>query len=146
MCTAIGHICNFTYQLTCKLALQQGNSTIYFVIEIFIFVFLLTALEALPYGDGVFSYLPPVAAQKEPVVSVRDAVLAATEYIPLEACAGHICAQAAGAYPPGVATLFPGERIEQADVQRMCAFRDAGLSLFGITEGQTACIKTEKAV
>ncbi len=110
------------------------------------YVRLLTALEALPYGDGVFSYLPPVAAQKEPVVSVRDAVLAATEYIPLEACAGHICAQAAGAYPPGVATLFPGERIEQADVQRMCAFRDAGLSLFGITEGQTACIKTEKAV
>ncbi len=107
---------------------------------------LFAALEALPSGQGQFSYLPPVAVQKTPVLRVRDALLSPAEPVLLEECAGRISAQAAGAYPPGVATLFPGERIEPADVQRMLAFREAGLSLFGITDGRTACVAEEKAV
>jgi arginine decarboxylase len=107
---------------------------------------LFAALTALPLGNGRFSYLPPVAVQKTPVLRVRDALLSPSEPVLLENCAGRICAQAAGAYPPGVATLFPGERIEEADVRRMLAFREAGLSLFGVAEGRTACVKEEKAV
>ena len=107
---------------------------------------LFAALTALPLGNGRFSYLPPVAVQKTPVLRVRDALLSPSEPVLLENCAGRISAQAAGAYPPGVATLFPGERIEEADVRRMLAFREAGLSLFGVAEGRTACVKEEKAV
>ena len=80
------------------------------------------------------------------MLRVRDALLSPSEPVLLENCAGRISAQAAGAYPPGVATLFPGERIEEADVRRMLAFREAGLSLFGVAEGRTACVKEEKAV
>lgn len=107
---------------------------------------LFAALAALPSDNGKFSYLPPVAVEKTPVLRVRDALLAPSEAVPLEECAGRISAQAAGAYPPGVATLFPGERIAEADVQRMLAFREAGLSLFGVSDGRTACVKTENAV
>ncbi len=101
---------------------------------------LLSALDRLPYGNGRFAYPPPTAVGKAPVLSVREAVLAPAELVPLEECEGRIAAAAAGAYPPGIAVLFPGERIGAEEVRTMLAFRDAGLPFFGLSGGRTACV------
>ena len=65
---------------------------------------LLPARSPLPVGAGLVP-LPPVRA------GLRDAVLAASETVPLPSALGRIAAQAACPCPPGVPVVMPGEEI-----------------------------------
>ena len=71
---------------------------------------------------------------------VRDAVLSRTELVPIEECAGRIAAQAAGAYPPGIAAVFPGERITNADIDYLFLQNKLKIPLFGAVKGKLCVV------
>ena len=54
----------------------------------------------------------------------------------LERAAGRIAADAAGAYPPGIALWQPGERITGEQVAYLQALRAQGGELFGVYDGK----------
>ncbi|MEG1548036.1 MAG: aminotransferase class V-fold PLP-dependent enzyme [Clostridia bacterium] len=101
---------------------------------------LLHALMMLPYGTQMLPNiaLPP---SRTALMSVRDAALADAEYIPLERSYGRIAAAAAGAYPPGIAALIPGEQITQEVISYLQSQVQADLTLFGISDGCVCCVK-----
>ena len=57
------------------------------------------------------------------------------EKIELSKAAGRVCAKAVGCYPPGVAILFPGERIKEENLAQLEAELKAGAKLFGAEGG-----------
>ncbi len=100
-----------------------------------------TDRTALPAGgDGT----PPLHAMPvdppeeipEAVMSVRDAVLGASELVPLEEAAGRVAAAAAGVYPPGTPLLWQGERISTDVVQYLLGAARLGAEIFGLDEGR----------
>ncbi|HWS28581.1 MAG TPA: aminotransferase class V-fold PLP-dependent enzyme [Clostridia bacterium] len=99
------------------------------------------AAEALPYGQSKAQPSRPPVLDHEAALSVRDAVLGKAELIPIEGCAGRIAAQAAGAYPPGIAAVFPGERITDADIGYFLLQKKLNIPLFGAREGKLCIVK-----
>lgn len=71
------------------------------------------ALQALSLGQSrpQHKMLPPPAAV--PVLSLRQALFAPVEYLPLREAQGRICAQSVAPYPPGVPVIAPGERVDK---------------------------------
>ncbi len=89
----------------------------------------------LPYGiclpDIPFKAPPSPAS---PVIPVRDAILAPSSGIELENAAGRISANAVGIYPPGVAVIYPGEKITGEIIHYLeAAIKDGG-TIFGLEE------------
>ncbi len=76
-------------------------------------------------------------------MSIRDAVFANKKHVPLEDAAGYVASDPAGVYPPGVATLFPGELISDEAVEKLITLRSRGAELFGVTEGKVAVVSEE---
>lgn len=76
-------------------------------------------------------------------MSIRDAVFANKKHVPLEDAAGYVASDPAGVYPPGVATLFPGELISDEAVKKLITLRSRGAELFGVTEGKVAVVSEE---
>jgi len=72
---------------------------------------LLRAVDMLPVGARV-AVTPPPPAVPERVLSLREAVLAPAEYVPVEAAMGRICASPTVACPPAVPVLMSGERVD----------------------------------
>jgi len=50
------------------------------------------------------------------VMSLREAVMAANEVVPINKSIGRICAEAVTPYPPGVPVVMPGEVITEEAV------------------------------
>ncbi|MBO6060744.1 MAG: hypothetical protein J6P98_01325, partial [Clostridia bacterium] len=76
----------------------------------------------------------------ETVMSVREAVFAKKEYLPLVDAVGRTAADPVGVYPPGVAVLFPGEIITESAVKLLIDEEDAGAALFGMHGGSVAVV------
>ncbi len=81
----------------------------------------------------------------ERVMSVTRSVFAPRECVPLESSVGRVCAEACGAYPPGIAILFPGERITEEAVRFLSAELDSGAALFGLEGGCVGVVKEQEA-
>lgn len=77
----------------------------------------------------------------ERVMSVSEAVFSPRELVPLEQAAGRICAEACGAYPPGIAVLFPGERISGEAAEYLINELRSGAALFGLEDGMPSVVK-----
>lgn len=101
---------------------------------------LLSALDALPYGD----YVPPPEfrpAASERVTDVRTALLSDAEPVLLRDAAGRVAGDAAGVYPPGTALIFPGERIAKAAVDELMRQCSLGGEPFGVPNGMVSCLR-----
>ena len=73
-------------------------------------------------GDGLSTYLP------EPVITLRAALFAPSERVPLVRAEGRIAAEAAAPFPPGVPVIAPGERFDKKVLEMlyaMCYNEDA---------------------
>ncbi|HMM31761.1 MAG TPA: aminotransferase class V-fold PLP-dependent enzyme [Clostridia bacterium] len=99
------------------------------------------AVAALPYGKTDIKVTHPPELDRELAMPVRDAVLSRTELVPIESCAGRIAAQAAGAYPPGIAAVFPGERITNADIDYLFLQNKLKIPLFGAVKGKLCVVR-----
>ncbi|MCH5278734.1 MAG: aminotransferase class V-fold PLP-dependent enzyme [Christensenellaceae bacterium] len=93
---------------------------------------------------GFLAVKNPTNAGKS-ALSVREAMLGKTELLPLDTAEGRISAQAVGIYPPGVATLFPGEVIEQSAIDILKLNISLGAKLFGTVDGMVSVVKQTDA-
>ena len=97
------------------------------------------ALRDLPKATALS--LPPLPLEiGEQATSVREAMLGRAVGVPLVQACGRVAAAPVGAYPPGTAILFPGERILEGAIAALCTQRDAGATLFGLDEGCVPCL------
>ena len=81
-------------------------------------------------------YLPQVS------MPMRRAFFAERRSVPLEEGIGRIAAAPAGAYPPGVPVILPGQKITEDMVDYLVLLRNRGYGLFGIyrNEIEIACV------
>ena len=73
------------------------------------------ALLALPRAGKALP-MPPPPPLPEQVLSLREALFAPREPLPLFRCAGRVSAQQIAPYPPGIPVIAPGERIGKKTV------------------------------
>lgn len=105
---------------------------------------LLDALRTLPYGTQVPERTSH-GLRLHRAMPLHEAVRAEVERLPLRACAGHIAADAAGVYPPGIPLWTPGECISAEAIAYLSAQQALGASLFGITEGKATVVRDHAA-
>ena len=110
---------------------------------------LITALEALPFRATKVSKptTKPKQARKtvnEKVMELREAVFAPLEEIPLLGAQGRIASEPVGIYPPGIARIMPGERIEKQAITELCAQEQNGGELFGVYNGNIFAVQTDR--
>ncbi len=111
------------------------------------YVRLLTALATLPTGTrasgphenaGEWAVCGRVP---ERMLSVRDAVFAAWERVPLAGAEGRAAVEPVGAYPPGIALAMPGEKFSGEMVRFLLREQEDGAALFGVQGGAVAVVK-----
>ncbi len=107
---------------------------------------LVDGLTHLPYGMDPAVKEPPFRPAASRVCSLREAMLGPVESVPLAGAVGRIAASAAGVYPPGLATLVPGERIEAAAADYLLRQQALGFSLFGVDGGRIGCVQTDSVL
>lgn len=108
------------------------------------YVVMITSPVAIEEIETIFTCLPPKRAEKgraavQPVIGKAaypvhmslDERLVLLPYVQAE---GRISGRAVGAYPPGIASLLPGERVTEEVINYVgCLLRQGG-QLFGMTE------------
>ena len=62
--------------------------------------------------------------------------------VPIAEASGRIAAAAIVPYPPGVALVWPGERLEAVDVQLVQKLASAGIACYGFDDGQVTVLKS----
>ncbi|HKM32951.1 MAG TPA: hypothetical protein VJX95_05245, partial [Oscillospiraceae bacterium] len=67
--------------------------------------------DAIPQQGGVLLEIP------KRIKSIRSALFAESENLPVSLCAGKICAQIQATCPPGVPIIAPGELITQGIIK-----------------------------
>lgn len=107
---------------------------------------LIDGLTHLPYGTEEANREPPFQPAGRRVRSLREAMLGPSESLPLSGAVGRIAAVAAGVYPPGVATLAPGERIGRLAADYLLRQQALGFSLFGVEEGRIGCVREDSVL
>lgn len=80
---------------------------------------------ALPKNETVLT-----SARMEELSGEKESV----RKLPLEECAGHVSAEYAYLYPPGIPVIVPGERISRESVEMLLTSRSQGFSLEGMEE------------
>lgn len=96
-------------------------------------------LAALPPAAAAISPLPDMRNLPEKVLELRQAAMADSEAVPLDAAIGRVAAAAAGLYPPGIPLVCPGERITGQVVSLLSA---AGTQeRFGLEGDKLLCVK-----
>lgn len=88
------------------------------------------ALAALPRGQEGFA-VPPLPLPGEIVLPLSCA-RGSRRTVALAEAQGCVAADAAGAYPPGIALWQPGERIEVRQIEYLMALKTQGCELFGV--------------
>jgi arginine/lysine/ornithine decarboxylase len=80
----------------------------------------------------------PSAGERAPetVMGVRKAALAPARWVSLPRAAGRVAAACAGAYPPGIPLVVPGERISQETVRALAQSPQC----FGVRRGSLRCV------
>ena len=76
---------------------------------------LVAVLTALPRKDAILT-VPPVVAPAEKVLSIREAVFAPSEVIPVSESEGRILSAATVGCPPAVPIVVSGERIDKTAI------------------------------
>ena len=104
---------------------------------------LLNALSCLTaYNKKACERTILVPSSAADAFSVREAFFAETEAVGLDAAEGRICAESTGIYPPGIALLFPGERITAQALKLLGAYLNTDAEFFGLSaEKKVYCIK-----
>lgn len=101
---------------------------------------LLDSLESLPKRSKKKKEAGPASNcfqhECERVTGLREAVFAPTERILLKEAAGRVASEAIGVYPPGIARIMPGERIDQTVVSDLLLEERNGGALFGVHDGK----------
>ena len=89
-------------------------------------------------NGGMYSLEQPMtneevnrAYESELAMPLREAALAAREPVPFADSEGRIAAISAGAFPPGVPMLLPGQRITAKNIRVMRYLRRRGFGVFG---------------
>ena len=91
---------------------------------------LASAMAELPWETETVA-IPALPEPGEAVLPMSCA-RGARRSIPLCEAAGHTAADAAGAYPPGIALWQPGERIEKRHIDYLTALKAQDCELFGV--------------
>ena len=105
---------------------------------------LISALAAMPRREGAAVYRTNVIKERicgETVMNVRRAVMSECECVGFTDAIGRVSAHAVGCYPPGIAILFPGERISERAIGLLDSERYGGADLFGLDGGLIAVVK-----
>lgn len=108
---------------------------------------LLSALEALPMlpqKEKATKKERFARPKNEQAMRIREAVFAPNEEIALEHAGGRVAAEPIGIYPPGIARIMPGERIDAKEAQRLLEERKNGGALFGVRDGRVFVVKEEE--
>lgn len=79
----------------------------------------------------------------EQAMRLRDAVFASAEQIPLESADGRVASEAIGVYPPGIARVMPGERIDADAIADLQNEQRNGGTLFGVCENGLIMVRQE---
>jgi lysine decarboxylase len=79
---------------------------------------------------------PASTGAPDMAVSPRKAFLHAGVKVPVSLAVGRISCESIAAYPPGVPTLLPGERISEAVVEHLRGVVAAGARLHGAADPQ----------
>lgn len=107
---------------------------------------LVDGLTHLPYGTKTVIQEAPFLPAGLRVCSLRQAMLGPVESVPLSGAVGRIAASPAGVYPPGLAALVPGERIEADTADYLLRQQAMGFSLFGVDAGRIGCVREESVL
>jgi arginine decarboxylase len=100
---------------------------------------LCVVLDLLPDDPASAGFeLPEPPPAGELVTSPRDAAFASHDLVPLHTAAGRISAESIVLYPPGVATVLPGERFTVEHVAYLAAMIARGCALRGTWDGASA--------
>ena len=100
----------------------------------------LLALPALPTKQPLLMAgcaAPPLPAAK---MRVREAALAPDEWVPLTRAEGRVSARCAGAYPPGVPMIAPGELVTAEVVETLSQALHRAGQCFGVENGGLRCV------
>lgn len=103
------------------------------------FVSLFNALKFIPRIDPLPSVSYDLPPPGERLLTLREAVLAPQDPVPLEKAAGRTASISAGLYPPGIPLLLPGETVTQACVDLLQ--RTDPARCFGVEDGHLICVK-----
>ena len=101
---------------------------------------LLEALGELTRRSSSFPTPSPVdlpqpgELELESVLSPREAFFGPREAVPANSAAGRIAVEQVTPYPPGIPTLVPGERINQAVVDYLRSGLEAGMVIPDVTD------------
>jgi len=108
---------------------------------------LLAALARLPDRAkriAVRPFAPTEWIACEQAMQLRNAVFAPSEQIPLAETDGRIASEAIGVYPPGIARVMPGERVDKRAISNLISEERGGGALFGVHKGKVFVVKQEK--
>jgi arginine/lysine/ornithine decarboxylase len=109
---------------------------------------LLNALAALPNRKTAKQKKQQnhcgVISGGERSMTIREAVFAQKDSVPLKQAAGRVASEAMGVYPPGIARVLPGERIDDRAILELIAEEQSGGALFGVRDGQIFVVRQEK--
>jgi arginine/lysine/ornithine decarboxylase len=94
---------------------------------------LVTAAPELPRQPPVRIPMPS-ELELESVMSPREAFFGPVEHVPAEAAIGRIAAEQVTPYPPGIAVMVPGERINAEVVEYLRSGLRAGMVLPDATD------------
>ena len=109
---------------------------------------LLDALAALPNRKTAKQKKQPsngcAISGGERVMTIREAVFAPKDLVPLTQAAGCVASEAMGVYPPGIARVLPGERIDDRAISDLTMEERIGGALFGVRDGKIFVVRQEK--
>ena len=109
---------------------------------------LMDALVAIPKRKAVKQKKPQnnsnVISGGERRMSIREAVFAPKESVPLREAEGRVASEALGVYPPGIARVLPGEKIDATMIADITMEEKSGGALFGVRDGRVFVVRQEK--
>lgn len=95
-------------------------------------------LRENPPEGKLLPMLPDMGQLPEKAMELREAAMAACEYVPLEKAAGRIAAASAGLYPPGIPLVCAGEVIPAGVVAQL--MRAGSHERFGLEGDKLLCV------
>jgi len=99
------------------------------------------ALLALPALPALSTKQPlMMEGHTVPAMRVREAALAPDEWVPLAQAEGRIAARCAGAYPPGIPFIAPGERVTAKVIEALSQAPARAGQRFGVESGGLRCV------
>jgi lysine decarboxylase len=104
-----------------------------------------SAMEtAIARGTPAPPPLPPLrwnAALPEKVLTPREAFLLASEAVPVAQAHGRVSAETIASYPPGIAEVVPGERLEREALEHLGELSAAGVRMVGCADPKLRTVR-----